>query len=647
MHNTYPLLFRPGKIGRLTLKNRAVMSPMGTDFANPDGTASDRLISYYEARAKGGIGLIINEYTGVDEIDSIPTVFNLRAASDKHLTALERLADAVHRHGAKIFAQLHHGGSTSKSMYTGRQSLSASDVPFVPGAPAPRAMTLDEIKAVQEKFLAAAIRCKNAGYDGVELHGAHSYLIGQFFSPYYNKRTDAYGGSLENRMRFVDEIIAMIKAALPNFPVTVRICGDEMTPHIEGTLTLEDGLQMGKHLEAQGIDAIHISNGSAFNANANCDPYSYRPGWKKHVAKAFKEMLSIPVIATNTIKMPDYAESLLEEGVSDFVSLGRSQIADPDWVNKAKFGKENEIRPCIGCMYCRACLLGTAPSVACAVNARMGREHSYGELKKDGNGKPFAVIGGGVAGMEAARVLAMRGFKVTLFEKENALGGAVNLAAIPPLKEGLNALVSSMKAQIESLGVDVRLNCSPTVKDIEAMSPAGVFVATGAKPIIPRVDGIDAKHVVTAESVLKGDNVPTGKVVVIGSGLTGLETAETLLEKGLSVTVIEMQKDIGPGIFAVIRNDLLSRLEKLGAVLMPSHALKKVNDNSVELESEGEMKQIAADSVVLAVGITPDESAKAPFVDAFPLDSVILGDAQAPGRIVEAIKTGYDAAWAL
>ena len=352
----YKKLFEPGRIGGLTIRNRAVMSPMGTDLADIRGNATPRLIAYYTERAKGGIGLIINEYTGVDDVDSIPTQHNLRMAQDYNVQEAEELTRSVHAYGAKIFAQLHHGGATSKSAFTGRQNLSPSGVPMAPGGEVPREMTLEDIKRVQEKFIAAAIRCKKAGYDGVELHGAHSYLIAQFFSKYYNRRTDAYGGSLENRCRFIDEIIAGIRAKLGRYPISVRICGDEMTDE-PGFLTLEDGLEIGRHLEVQGIDCINISNGSSWNGNANCEPFSYTPGWKKHVAKAFKEALSIPVIATNTIKDPDFAESLLEEGVSDFVALGRSQFADPEFMNKARAGKPESIRKCIGCMYCRERLL--------------------------------------------------------------------------------------------------------------------------------------------------------------------------------------------------------------------------------------------------------------------------------------------------
>ena len=326
----YKKLFEPGRIGGLTIRNRAVMSPMGTDLADIRGNATPRLIAYYTERAKGGIGLIINEYTGVDDVDSIPTQHNLRMAQDYNVQEAEELTRSVHAYGAKIFAQLHHGGATSKSAFTGRQNLSPSGVPMAPGGEVPREMTLEDITRVQEKFIAAAIRCKKAGYDGVELHGAHSYLIAQFFSKYYNRRTDAYGGSLENRCRFIDEIIAGIRAKLGRYPISVRICGDEMTDE-PGFLTLEDGLEIGRHLEVQGIDCINISNGSSWNGNANCEPFSYTPGWKKHVAKAFKEALSIPVIANGDVFSGQDAARILRYTGADGVMIARGVFGNP-WI---------------------------------------------------------------------------------------------------------------------------------------------------------------------------------------------------------------------------------------------------------------------------------------------------------------------------
>jgi 2,4-dienoyl-CoA reductase-like NADH-dependent reductase (Old Yellow Enzyme family)/thioredoxin reductase len=615
---------------------------MGTDFANPDGTASMRLIRYYEERAKGGVGLIINEYTGVDESTSIPSNYNLRLSRDWHIASAEQLVEAVHRHDCLIFAQLHHAGSTSKPALTGRQPISASDVPPVPGGLVPQPMSPEEIKDIQQKFVNAAMRAKKAGYDGVELHGAHSYLIGQFFSPYYNKRTDSYGGCLENRMRFIDEIIDGVRETLgSDFPISVRICGDEMTPDVPGSLTLEDGLAIGLHLEKKGIDVLNVSNGSALNANANCDPYSYTPGWKKYVAKAFKEALSIPVIATNTIKNPAFAEQLLEEGVCDFVGLGRSQFADPFFMKKAKTRKEEQIRPCIGCMVCRERLLMHQSSVACAVNPRMGREYIENDVKKDGGNRPVAVIGGGPAGMEAAIVLAQRGYKPTLFEKESALGGTLNLADKPPHKKLISELVKSMSAQLAALDVDVRLNTEASPETVAEISPVGVFVACGAEPILPSIPGIKSAHVHTAEDVLRKEAKLRGRIAVIGTGMTGLETAELLLESGYEVVMAEMRETVGPGLFAVILNDSMRRIKAYSPTILTGHKLTAIGESEITLEtSSGEHISVQADSVVLALGVAP----KAEIVEAYKTVSVNVfaaGDTRAAGRIYEAMRDAH------
>ena len=670
----YEKLFEPGRIGTMTIKNRGVMAPMGSNLAGNDGNATDSQIRYYQERAKGGIGMIVNEYTGVDDVDSMPSVNYYRVARDHNLAAAEALVDAVHMYDCRIVAQLHHAGSTSNPAYTGRDNIAPSAVPIADGKPVPREMTLEDIKRVQGKFIDAAVRCKKVGYDAVELHGAHGYLLTQFFNRYYNRRTDEYGGSVENRCRFIAEIIAGIREKLgPKYPILVRMCGDEMTP-IEGFFDLEEGIEIAKYLESLGIDAIDISMGSSRNADANCEPFSYKPGWKKHVAKAYKEALNIPVIATNTIKNPDFAEQLLEEGVCDFVAMGRSQLADPEFMNKAKAGRANEIRKCIGCLYCRERILGEGLPIRCAVNARTAREIEFPDYRNpvrtkfDGAGRKVAVIGAGPAGMEAARVLALRGYAPVIFDKAEQPGGTLNIADKPPLKDKITALIDSMVAELNALGVKWRLGEEATVENVRELEAdaigapklAGVIVACGAQPVIPNVPGADGPNVVTAEDVITGKAEvggsagDAGRIVIIGSGLTGLETAEMLLADGHKVAIVEMLDQIGPGIFGAILNDEMSRIKPFAPDLYPGHALVSIQAGSandgqgstvtVEELATGKQFDIEADTVIMAAGIKP----RTDVVDLFKANFnnvLVAGDARKGGRIATAIREGFETGW--
>ncbi|MBP3231255.1 MAG: FAD-dependent oxidoreductase [Anaerovibrio sp.] len=643
----YPRLFSRGRIGSLILKNRGIMMPMATNLADKDGIATQRLIRYYQERARGGVAMIIHEYTGVDDVDSIPAIHNLRIARDYHIAPMEELVDAVHLYDCKIIAQLHHGGATSNPNLTGRQNIAPSAVPIAAGRPVPREMTLEDIRRVQDKFIAAAVRCKKAGYDGVELHGAHGYLIAQFFSKYYNRRQDQYGGSTENRARFLTEIIEGIKEKLGDFPILVRMCGDEMTD-IEGFLSLQEGLEIAKVLEKAGIAAINISNGSSLNADANCEPFSYQPGWKKHVAKAYKAALTIPVIATNTIKAPEFAETLLEEEICDFVGLGRSQLADPYFMKKVQSGESKEIRKCIGCLYCRERVLRDGLPIRCAVNARTAREVEFDALKLDGNGQSVAVVGGGPAGMEAARVLAKRGFDVTLLEKEARLGGTLNIADKPPFKDKISRLVDTMSVQLKKQGVKVRLDHQATVEEICALKPVGVVIACGAQPIIPDIPGLDGDNIYLAEEVVSGKVKPKGRVAVVGSGLTGLETAEILCQQGHQIVLVEMAREIGPGIFPAIRNDELSRLLPYNPAIYAGHRLMEANSQGVMVEnlSTGDRRQLKADSVVLALGIRSRAELVEALASALPYGKIrLVGDARKGGRIADAIRDGFEAGY--
>lgn len=635
----YEKLFSAGKIGRVRLRNRVVMPAMMVSYNEPGGEASERLIKYFEERAAGGVGLIIVNGATVPAYGKLS--ITVGCGHRDYIRSLELLTRAVHRHGAKIFVQI-------SPMIAGK---AVSNVPTVPGMPAPEPVSLEEIKYLEKTMADSAAIAVEAGFDGIEIHSAHGHFMGQFLSNYYNKRTDEYGGCFENRVRFLTETINAVRGAVgPAVPVVVRISGDEFASHISpDCLTLEDGIQLAKYLDSNKlVDAIDVSNSNNFNPNANCEPYSYTPGWKKHVAKAIKEVVSVPVIATNTIKTAAFAEQLLEEGVSDFVGVGRGNIADPEFVRKAFEGRENEVRQCIGCMYCRETQL-SAKSVPmrCSVNPRLGLECMFPAPVKDGNGRTVVVAGSGPAGMQAAVVLAQRAFHTVLLEQRDKLGGTLNLADKPAHKENIETLINTLTVQMEKAGVEIHLNTEATVEEVKKYSPCGVILASGARPIRPGViPGINRENVHTAEETIMNELELPGKVVVVGSGMTGLETAELLASKGSEITIVEMLPNAGPGLYPIILNDIMGRLLKFSPTILTSHKLVGIDENGVIAEdmTKGEKVVLEADHVVLSLGVAPREDLVAEFEANFS-NVVAVGDAAKGGRIHQAISTGYAAAY--
>ena len=636
------MLFSPCRIGNLTIKNRAVLPPMQVMYGENLGYPGQRAIGYYEERARGGVGLIIVEAVNVDEINNKPWDLQMSLAANKYTASFQPLTEAIHKWDSLCFVQLHHYGAKSAPTAEG-PAWAASEVPVAPGGPSAHKMSTEEIRIAEQRFVDAAVRAQKAGFDGVELAGTHGYLLHQFLSPYYNNRTDEYGGSLENCLRIYCEIVKGIKAACgKDYPVSVRFPGDEFTHHIPGTRTAEDAQAIARILEAAGVDVLNVSNGNNFNADANCEPYSYEPGWKKHVAKLVKEAVSIPVIATNTIKDPLFAEQMLEEGVSDFVAMGRANIADPFFMKKAAAGDIVGIRKCLGCMFCREQLYSQLP-IKCALNPRVGFEYKYPrELEQDGCGRAVAVIGGGPAGMQAAEVMAGRGFKVTLFEKNAELGGSMNLADKGQHKEKISRFVETMKTEVERAGIDVVLGKEPTVEEIKALHPAGVIVAGGAECIIPDIPGVDGENVVTVHDVISGREKVSGKVIVIGSGMTGMECAEKLLYDGCKVSMVEMQGALGPGMFSVIVADLMSRIKPFEPDIHLNSMLTKICSDGVIVKDvkTGEESSIKGDYVVLSLGVAPKSELFAACAEAFE-NVICVGDNVRSGRIPHAIKDAY------
>ncbi len=701
----YKKLLSPGKIGNLELKNRVVMTAMGVGAAAPNGVANDRAATYYEERAKGGVGLIITEVTRINGAHGVAIPGQLGVNADYQIEPLRKMVDRVHSHGTKIMVQLHHPGRQNLQMVATawpmgmafakvfppfwdvmfkmsgmmdidlemmdnpimvaanrtfmKPVLSASNVECGLGGSfvnkqRTRALKLKEIKELEREYIDGAIRAQKAGCDGVEIHAAHGYLVQQFLSPYTNRRKDEYGGSLDNRMRFLLNIIKGIKEECgKDYPVLVRLTVDEFydTIGMKGTgIQLPEGVEMAKKLEAAGVDAIDVSCASYETLNCLIEPISKEPGWRSYLAEAVKKAVNIPVISVGVIRTPDQAEKLLKDGNQDFIGLGRPLLADPYWVKKAEEGRADEIQRCISCVSCFESLevnaLGGQPC-ECALNPRNCREILYNDktIKKVKRGKTVVVVGAGPAGLTAARECAKRGFKTILLEKNQKAGGQLNLAAQPPHKDKMNWAIQDLEKNALVAGVKIVYGAEATPELIKKYKPYGVIIATGGTSIKPRIPGADGANVCTTTEILTGDiKLKNKKVAVIGSGMTGLETSELLCSQGNQVTVVEMAKKIGPGLWTQHYMDVVPRLEEYGTKFIPGNKLVNITEDSIEIENQkGKKKTIDVDYVVLSLGVRSVNN----LVD--ELKGVckkvkVVGDANQPGRILGATREGFKAA---
>lgn len=687
----YPLLFSEGRIGSVILRNRVVLPPLEVGMANFDGTPSEQLIAYYEERAKNGLGLLMTGITRVNERHGAGLPRQLAMTSDRHIEPFARMVERIHRHGTKIFCQLHHPGRQSNSLMIGSWPLMERIGRFWPGywkyffklvpaaekfaktglvpavvAPSAvaceysrqktRALSNREVQRLIGDFVRAARRVQQARADGVELHAAHGYLIQQFLSPHTNRRTDEYGGSFENRMRFILEIIRGIRGLCgSDFPIVVRLAVDEYYRSIgkpgEG-IELAQGVEIAKCLEQAGVDAIDVSSASYETMNYWLEPASFEPGWRKNLAKAVKGKVGIPVLAANVIRSPEQAEAQLQEGCQDFVCLGRPHLADPAWSRKAAEGREQDIRRCISCLWCFESFLTNAAkgeTLECAVNPRLGRERETAEPLKNGAGRVVVIIGAGPAGLSAAEILGLRGFKPIVLEKSAFVGGQLQLANKPPKKDKINWCFTDLQHDALKNGAEIRFNTEATPESVKALDPYAVVVATGAKAVVPPVEGVHLPHVCTVTEILNGSvRLKNQRVAVIGSGMTGLETAEKLAEEGNRVLVVEMMDQIAPGAHTQHVDDILPRLKAYSTDFIIGHKLVKISADVIFLESTAgdKRREEKADAVVLSVGVQSNNALAAALQPLFP-GLCVIGDARRVGRIPQAVRDGFDTAWNL
>lgn len=633
-------LFTPGKIGNMELKNRIILPAMGSEMTINGGEPSDKLIDYHVARVKGGCGLNIVEIAAIHPSTKNP--MDLGIYNDSFIPGLKRIADAIREAGGKSAIQVWHGGRVVRKPVEGYDVVAPSPIKSPYSSNQPRELTIDEIYELIEAYGDACLRAKKAGFDSVELHGAHGYLLAEFMSKTCNKRTDEFGGSFENRIKFPLMVIENVRKKVgEDFPIIYRISGSEFC---EEGLTVEDVIEFAKLAEKAGIDALHVSAGTTQTLEYVVPPIDFKQGFNVENANKIKKHINIPVIAVGRINDPILAEKILDDNKADFVAIGRAQLADPEFSNKARENRFDEIVRCIGCNQgCFDMYLVPNQDISCLRNPACSREREY-EIVPCKNPKKVLVIGGGPGGVETSKILKLRGHDVTLCEKTNSLGGQLKTAGLAPRKEEFALAADNMEVNLRKIGVKILKLTEVDEKFIKEFNPDEVVIATGSTQLIPSIPGIDNKNVKFAWDVLKGESSVGKNVVVIGGGLVGLEVAETLAEENKNVTVVEMMEKVGNGIGWLRGICVNKNIYKLGINTLTNTKCLEIKENSVIVENDGELKELEnIDSVVIAIG-SKSNSSLADIIKEMGKPYHVIGDAVKPRRALDAIWEGAEIA---
>ena len=629
------------------------MMPMGTNFGEQNGEMSFLHINYYEQRAKGGTGLLIVENASVDSPQGSNGTTQLRIDSDNYIPRLYKLCENVHKHGACIAIQINHAGASAMSSRIGMQPVSASDVPSKEGGEIPRPLTKEEILHIVRKYAEAARRAQICGFDAVEIHAGHSYLISQFLSPIYNKRTDEFGGSAENRTRFAHMILEAVRKQVgPHFPIFLRISADEL---MEGGNTLEDTLAYLEYLEKE-VDVFDVSCGLNGSIQYQIDANYLPDGWRSYMARAVKEKFGKPCIAVGNIRHPQIAEEILAKGDADFIGMGRGLIAEPEWVNKVEYGNECDLRSCISCnIGCAGHRIGLNQPIRCTVNPAVnsGEDYIKHKIKKPCN---VVVIGGGTAGLEAACTAAEVGCTTFLIEKKAELGGLASVISKIPDKKRLGEFPQYLIRRAAKLhNLFVFCNTQATTELVKSLNPDIIVNATGSEPTLPPIRGLhelvdkEDSHVATVLKMIERipeypEHMEGRKVVIIGGGAVGLDVMEFFTERGARVSMVEMLPMIGNGLDPVSRCDIHAKLKKYQVEQMVNTMLQEVrNDRFIVKTPQDEIKELPFDYGFICLGMKASTPVLKELEETFSdtnVEIINIGDSKRARRIIEGTEEG-------